>query len=126
MLSASTPYPPMKPTVSPRAVVILVLGLLTPLAVANPETQPNTNAGQANGMTSASSEAAFYLPAPASTRKSSSKTSGADKQERGSFGTRPIQRKVNAERMTSYEIEENSFANGLAATAAAYRAVSSR
>jgi hypothetical protein len=116
----------MKPAVSPRTVAFLILGLLSPLAFANPEAQPSPARIISNGSKPASAEVSFHLPPPATSRKPSTRTAGTAKQERGNLRTHLIQRKVNAGRLARYEIDPNSFVNGLAAAAAAYREVSSR
>jgi hypothetical protein len=120
MFPSFTPYPPMKMTVSPRTVVFLLLGLLSPIAAGNQERQPKTKIPSAP-------VAEYYLPAPA---KSVANARMASPDDHGtstsSFRSRAVQRKVSSRELTRYEVDPQSFSKGLAAVSAAQRQVAGR
>lgn len=112
----------MKAIVSPRTLAFLLLGLLSPVAAANQERQPQNRIQSAP-------VAQHYLPAPAISL-ANARVASPDKQKASSDSNsrrlRTGQREGSNREMNRYEVDPQSFLKGLAAASAARRALADR
>ena len=110
----------MKTTsVFPGTLVILALGLLSPLALASSK-KTTSPSGMAAGETKTVTTAArFYLPTPPAAKKPVD-------QGRATLRTKEVRQMVNAQGMTAYQIDPESLAKGIVAVSSAYRKLPAR